>query len=1117
MLLKNPTIFLLLLLFQLPFSKVAKSQTEKKLFSSLPSSYTGVTFRNEIYESPNLYFYTYEYLYNGGGVSIGDINNDGIQDIYFSSTTGYNKLYLGLGDLKYKDISESAGVGGELGIKTGVNMIDINGDGWLDIIVSKSGPFDVQYRKKIIYINNQNLTFTDKAREYGLDDPSYTTQTYFVDFDRDGDMDVFLTNHPVEFKSTMSINAKMENGKMVMIDDTAFQYSSHRLYENRNNHFFDITKKAGILNYAFGLSSSITDINKDGWPDIYVANDFKKPDYLYINNHDGTFSEKLSDYFHHISQSSMGSDINDINNDGLDDIFVVDMAMDDPIRKKQLYVQNQNYDKFQLMIKFNLFYQYPHNVLQLNNGNGTFSDMAYYADVASTDWSWAPIIADYDNDGWKDIYITNGYKRDVTDWDYKEFYMDSILKVMARGDSINLNEWLKNIPSVKINNYFYRNNSTLRFDNYSELWNDKQPSFSNGAAYADLDNDGDLDIVVNNIDDEAFILKNNLNEINPSNFIRFRFFKDKELKQEVYGTTVRLFNEKGNMQFQRYDPQRGYMSSGEHFLHFGTGKDTTIKKIEITFPSGKEIVLNDVSTGQVMTIFESEAKTKQPTSDKKENLFAAITSDKKLNYKHKEGDFIDFKREPLIPYKCSRKGPYYAKADINGDGKEDIYIGGTSGNEGVLMIQNNDGGFSKKIQPAFVKDKAFEDGGAVFFDADGDNDMDLYVVSSGAEFSAGNALYQDRLYINDGKGNFIRSLNKIPKAFNNGSYVIADDFDEDGDIDLFVGGGVTPGKFPKHDKNMLLQNNNGVFIDVSDTKAPGLNNTGIVNYAAWGDIDGDKKKELVLAGEWMPVMIFSWTNNSLVNKTFNVSILDKNKKNITTSLSKITGWWNTIKLVDIDNDGDLDIIAGNRGKNSRIDAAIDEPCTIFAKDFDKNGSYDAILGSYVQGKCYPIYARDQLLDQIPMMRKKFYRYHLYAICTLEDLFTAEQKIGMDIYTAASFESGVFINNGNDNFQFEPFPELAQLSFISDMLIDDFDKDGFKDIIVGGNSFDAEVGTGNYDAMSSLFLKGDGKGKFIADQNTGINTKGEVRKIIGISSNSFLFLRNNDVALSFLIN
>jgi hypothetical protein len=1108
---KNRRLSLLLcLLSWLPSSLI--SGQDKKLFTTLPSSHTGITFNNFIHEDASLNFYYYGYLYNGGGVAIGDINNDGLNDIYFSSTTGFNKLYLNLGNLQFRDITDAAGVSGERGLKSGVNMIDINNDGWLDIVASRAGPFEPQYRKKIVYINNGNLSFTDRAQEMGLDDASFTTQTYFLDYDKDGDLDALFINHPIAFTNTMVLNGKMVNGKLVVIDDTARTHVSHRLYENRNGKFTDISKKAGIGTFAFGLSAGVTDFNKDGWPDIYIANDFRKPDYLYINNRNGTFSEKLTDYFSHISLSSMGMDISDLNNDGLEDIFVVDMALEDPVRQKRLFVQNQNYDRFQLMVQFDLFYQYPHNVLQLNTGNDRFSEIAYHAGVAETDWSWAPLIADFDNDGWKDIYVTNGFRRDLTDWDYKAFFIDSINTRLVKGQKVTIEELYQKIPSQKVTNYFYRNNQTLQFDNYSAQWTDAPASFSNGAAYADLDNDGDLDIVVNNIDDEAFVLRNNLNETTPSNFIRFRFFRDKVSGKEIYGTLVKLYDEKGGIQLQRYDPQRGFMSSHEHALHFGMGVNSVIPKAEIIFPSGKMIVLNNLPSGQNMTIYESDATLikQELQQDHSKMKFYPSANSVSWKYTHTENDFIDFKREPLIPYKCSRKGPYYAKADINNDGREDLYIGAAAGSEGVLMTANADGGYTKKLQAAFATDKKMEDGGAVFFDSDGDKDMDLYVVSGGAEFTAGSSMYQDRLYINDGKGNFSRSLTALPKETNNGSYVIALDYDEDGDQDLFIGGGVKPGKFPRHDNSMLLQNNNGVFSDISNLHAPALASPGIINYASWGDIDGDNKNELVVGGEWIPIKVFKLNAGKFtLSDNLNVRANGKSYK-----LSDLAGIWSTVILNDIDNDGDLDILAGNRGTNARVKGTMNKPCTIYAKDFDNNGSYDAVLGYYIKDKCYPMYHRDQLIDQMPFIRKKFYRYGLYAGKTLDELFTDEQKAGMDIYKASCFESGIFLNEGEGNFSFMPFPELAQLSNINDMLVDDWNKDGKKDIIVVGNSTEPDVSTGNYDAMGSLLLNGDGKGNFDPVVVSGIYTTGEVRRITNLNDQRLLLLRNNASSLLF---
>jgi hypothetical protein len=796
------------------------------------------------------------------------------------------------------------------------------------------------------------------------------------------------------------------------------------------------------------------------------------------------------------------------------------MAVEEPVRQKQLFSTNINYDKFQLTVDLGLNYQYPHNTLQLNNGNGTFTEIASYANVSQTDWSWAPLIADYDNDGNKDIYITNGLLRDVSDWDYKEYELDSIKNLIEKGIYITLEEWYKLIPQTKIKNYIYHNNGTLKFDNYSNTWSDEPPSFSNGAAYADLDNDGDLDLVVNNVDDEAFVLRNNRNEINHSNYIRFSFYKNKDLKEEVYGTIVKLFDEKGNIQLQHYDPQRGFMSTCEHFLHFGLGKQSVVAKAEITFPNGKQIILNNVPANQVLKLFESDALVEKPKDVVKQNiLLKDITQQGSFKYNHQENNFIDFKREPLIPYKCSRKGPYFAMADVNSDGRKDIFIGGAKGFAGKLMIQNIDGSFLDKKEDCFLKDKNYEDSGVLFFDADGDGDNDLYVVSGGAEFAEGSEMYQDRLYLNDGNGNFKAALNALPKETNNGSCVIPLDFDNDGDLDLFVGGAVKPGKFPNHDANMLLLNNKGVFTDASNSVAPDLANTGIVNCAVWADLNGDKKYKLILSGEWMPVSVYEMNGGKLIAINPKVEINEPGfPKNI--SLPELTGWWNCMKAEDVDNDGDLDLVVGNRGLNSKIKASMQEPCTVYGKDFDNNKSYDAVLGYYIQGKCYPMYHRDQIIDQMPFMRKKFIRYHQYAGKTMDDLFTEDQKKGMQIFKTIFFNSGVFMNDGNNNFHFLSFPEYAQLSSINDMVIDDFDKDGIKDIISGGNSFDPDVTTGNYDGVALLFLKGNGKGEFIAQPLSVFSSKisGEVRKLIHLKENhSLILLKNNNTAQVFSYN
>ncbi len=1102
--------FLLLIIF-----KNAEAQ-QNPLLSTLPSSETGVTFRNDIIETPEMFLYRYEYLYLGCGVAVGDINKDGLPDIYFSSTNGSCKLYLNLGNFKFKDITLSAGVATDKDIKTGVNMVDINNDGYLDIFVCKSGYQDPARRKKYLFINNGDLTFTNKIVEMGLDDRSYSIQSYFFDYDNDGDKDLYLLNHPIDFSRSMTIPATMLNGKLTYVNDTSnTKYVSDRLFENKGGKFTDVTVKSGLINHAFGLSTSIADVNRDGWPDIYVANDFNKPDQLYINNKNGTFTNQLDKYINHTSFSAMGSDITDINNDGLEDIFVMDMAVQNPVRQKQLFAVNQNYDKFQLLLKFGLYYQYPRNTLQLNNGDNTYSEVANFAGVAETEWSWGPLAVDFDNDGNKDFYIANGLKRDITDWDYKVFVLDSIMQAMNSGKNVDMNQWLNSMPSVPVQNYIYQNNGNLKFIDKSTSWSDAPPSFSSGAAYADFDNDGDLDMVVNNVDGEAFILRNNSEKNN--NYLRCKLWADATKTVEQYGAEIEITDDQGILQVQHFDPQRGFLSTSEHIVHFGLGKSSVVKKLTVRFQNGTSIVKENVSVNQTLEFVMTDA-VKTNTSLKTEPIyFAEATKEKTLPFTQKENDFIDFKREPLIPYKCSRKGPYFAKADVNADGIEDIFIGGSAGEAGVLMMGQASGQFISKSIADFTKDKAAEDMAAVFFDADGDGDVDLYVVSGGAEFAKSSKQYQDRLYINDGKGNFVRSATALPANFYNGSSVTVLDFDNDGDLDLFVGGHVLPGSFPKYDASMLLQNEAGIFTNVTTTIAPQLSTVGIVSNANWNDIDADGKNELIIVGEWAGPKIYSFAQATFISNDAKVIVQNAQGKDSSIAMTAFTGWWYNLIVEDIDADGKTDVVLANRGLNSSIKATVNTPCTIYAKDFDENGSYDAVLGYYNEGKLYPLFSRDQLIDQLPSMRKKFVRYKDYSGKTLDEIFTASEKQGMDVYETRFFESGVLKNVGNNVFRFIPFPTRAQFSNINDMLLQDVNNDGKKDLIICGNSEDPAVMVGVYDANAAMLLLNAGAGNFttVLPMQSGFKLKGEVRKVIPLQNyEGVVFLRNNNTAVQF---
>ncbi|MFM2224945.1 MAG: hypothetical protein RJA07_1147 [Bacteroidota bacterium] len=1077
---KSALVFLLVI-----FSCIAVSQAQQPLFTLIKPQQSNINFVNIIRESKDINIFKYEYLYNGGGVAIGDINNDGLPDIYFSSSFNKNKLYLNKGNFVFKDITDSAKVAGGLGFKTGITMVDINGDGWLDIFVCRSAVADTSYRKKLLYINNGNLTFTESAKAYGLDDASYSSQAYFTDFDKDGDLDLFLLNHPFEINAANKISlAYNKLGVLEAQKDTTRKYVSYRYFENNNNHFTDKTIAAGLGTYAFGLSAIIDDFNKDGYPDIYTCNDYHEPDYLFINNKNGTFTNQFDKYFKHCSYSAMGSDYADINNDGEPDLMVVDMLAETNQRQKQLKGPG-NYDLFYKRIKYGFGVQYVKNVLQLNNGNQTYSDVAYLAGTAFTDWSWAPLIADFDNDGLKDIYVTNGYMRDETDMDFTVFRADSVRKALIKTETnMDAMAVLGNIPSNKINNYYFKNNGNLTFDNQSVQSGTGIPSFSNGAAYADLDNDGDLDIVVNNIYDTAFVFRNNTVENGGSNFIRFKL-KGTKMDNEAFGTIVNIETADGKKQTQHYYPTKGFLSCHEHAVHFGIGKNTTVN-LKVTWMNGKSQIINGLAANKMYELDIANATADNSTTPATKPYFTDITASTNINYLQKENSYIDFKLEPLLPHQFSQQGPCMAVADIDGDGKDDFFVGGSKDNEAVIYAQQENGKFATLSQPALAADKKYEDVGCAFFDADKDGDKDLLVVSGGNDYPNQPTMYPIRLYNNDGKGKFTKS-DAMPLLYTSGKALAIADFDKDGDDDIFIGGRVMPGHYGLLPESFLLQNNNGKF---SNNTFSALKNVGMVSDAAWCDVDNNGFVDLVLVGEWMPLTIF----------------LNHDGKLDTTALinEHSYGWWNCITPIDINGDGNIDLVGGNIGLNTRYRGNEDKPVTMVVSDFDNNGSTDCVISLYYNdGISHPFALRDNLLDQMNFLKKKFLRYKNYANATINEVFTAEQLAKANKYKANNITNTIFYGDGKGNFSLQIMPPKAQVFPINATVPFDFDKDGKADLLIAGNDYATEVESGRNDAGVGLAIKNVGGGKFksFAPIESGFFTSGDVKCLKPITINN----------------
>ncbi len=1069
------------------------------LFRKVPSTQSNINFNNQIEENERYNMVDFFYVYNGAGVAIGDINNDNLPDIYFTGNMVPDRLYINKGGLVFEDVSKSSGIDIP-GWSTGVTMVDINHDGLLDIYVCRSGNVSPEERKNLLFVNLGNNQFIEEAEKYGLDDSGFATQALFFDYDKDGDLDMYLLNHSNEIKDPNNIVPLVKDGSGLAND---------KLYKNNEMEtgiigFIDVTIEAGIIYDGMGLGVGAADFNNDGWDDIYVSNDFIANDYLYINNQDGTFSEMSKSYLQHVSHFAMGNDLSDFNNDGNIDIITVDMLPEDNYQKKKMSGPlNENLNN--LATNTGYMAQYMRNTLQINNGliNGelSFSEVGQLFDINSTNWSWAPLLADFDNDGWKDLFITNGYLRDITDLDFINYTISQNSNTSTGALNDNLKAMSKDQTSIEAINYMFKNLNGNGFQNVAQEWGFTVPSLSNGVAYADLDNDGDLDIVVNNINSEAFVYENQNNEIHKNNFLRLNLQGD-SLNKNAIGARVTLYQKNTKQTIEQF-VSRGYQSSMDYRMNFGLGKSDHIDSLLIRWPDGFRSRHYNIELNREITISKSKSIESNPSN--KGNfiapLFTEVTDLLGIDHLHQEISFGDFNRQFLLPHKHSQQGPGIAVGDLNGDGLDDFFVGGAYNQIGQLFFQMPNGTFKQKPLVGKVSEKNEEDTGVLFFDYDGDGDLDLYISSGSNEFYEGSEFYKDRLYKNDGYGNFVLDTNALPSIRSSTSVVRAADFDQDGDLDLFIGGRTVPLKYPFPPKSYILQNNNGVFKDITRDIAPDLSMVGMVTDAIWTDYDNDGDKDLIVVGEFMPIQFFNNSEGKLTNKTES------------TGLTFTSGWWNSINAGDFDNDGDIDYIVGNLGLNAPFKISKEAPLTVYAGDYDNNSFIDPIITYFNEGVEYPASSRDDIIRQIPSLKKKFPDYVSYAEADINHLLTQEERMGSYNLKAYNFATSYLENLGNGKFILYALPLASQISPVYGILIHDFNKDGNLDALLTGNNFEANVGIGRYDASIGTLLLGNGKGSFdhVPNLESGLLLKGNLRgsaSIVVKDQLVFLFGQNS---------